>query len=222
MKEYSCLNTNDLLLKIYSINELHELFLKKLVNYVFLLNLKYNNEDWRFEENFQESYSKFLWLKIFIENLINKIKVNEEKNKSNHFSLIDSAYEIENFHFEYKSSPQIYFVEQRSFSELNNSSFNFADSNVEGINDYLKKNKIQDIINKRRSSEDLPFVQISVQGGGGQLWSNKELPKVFTRRNTDISIPEVKIQSNDYESIIKIKDEEIKLLKKMLEDCIVL
>ncbi len=220
MKEYSCLNINDLLIKVRSLNELHEIFLKKLVNYVFLLNLKFNNENWRFEENYEESYSKFLWLKILIDNFIHRNKFSEEKSKFDNIPFNETVYEIENFHFEFKSCPQIYFLEQRSFSELNNSSLNFADSNVEGINEYLKKNKIQDKINKRRSSEDLPFVQISVQGGG-QVWSNKELPKVFTRRNTEMTLPEDKKQVNDNESIVKMKDEEIRLLKKMFDDCTV-
>jgi len=202
MEDYSCTSQNELLIKINTINQHYETFLRNLIDYSFLLNLKYNNEKWKFEERFQETYSKFLWLKDIIECLVEKSKyIQETKDNLKNFDIISE----ENFNFEILRPQRLRRLE--TFNSVNNSTLNFEESNVEALSQFLVKNyddKFEDY--RRRSSKELPYV-------GFQDYSNKDLPKISIveeRKNNDESI---------FEDKLKLKDEEIKILKKVIEDC---
>ena len=87
---------------------------------------------------------------------------------------------------------------------------NFEESNVEAISEFINKNcdeRFQDNF-RRRSSNDIIF-------GGIKVWSNKELPR--------ISLLEEKkdMDESNSEEKIRLKDDEIKALKKVIEDCII-
>ena len=204
LEDYSCINQMDLFIKIYSINQLYETFLRNLIDYSFLLNLKYNNEKWKFEERFQETYSKVLWLKDTIDYLIKELKQSKEKIKSVcNFDIIS----VENFQI--LKSQKIRRLD--TMNSISNNTMNFEESNVEPLSQYIIKNcdqKFQEDF--RRRSIDLEFDGIGIIQG----WSNKTLPK--------ISIVEEKNEDDKskFEDKIRLKDDEIRILKKVLEDCI--
>ena len=91
-KTYNCTNANDLIKKIYLELGYNELLNKKLCDLFILMKLKLCND-----ETFQDSLSKVIPLKTFIEKIIQKIKTNSnevnstQENKPTILTGIDSA-----------------------------------------------------------------------------------------------------------------------------------
>ena len=71
-KTYNCTNANELIKKIYLELGYNELLNKKLCDLFILMKLKLCND-----ETFQDSLSKVIPLKTFIEKITQKIKTNE-------------------------------------------------------------------------------------------------------------------------------------------------
>ena len=89
-KTYNCTNANELIKKIYLELGYNELLNKKLCDLFILMKLKLCND-----ETFQDSLSKVIPLKTFIEKITQKIKTNEvnstQENKPIISTGIDSA-----------------------------------------------------------------------------------------------------------------------------------
>ena len=76
-KIYGSKNSNECIQKLYLENGLNDLLVKKITDFFTLMKLKINNDD-----TYQESLSKIIIIKEFIEKIINKNKNNVSNSKT--------------------------------------------------------------------------------------------------------------------------------------------
>ncbi len=121
-KTYACLNANELVMKMGVELNLYETFIKKINELFFILNLKFNGEE---NSNVlsQESFSKFLVVKLAIEKMMEKSQTTyiNDTDTSLNSSLMNSS--------------------QNNFNQVGNSANNNADSGASKFINSLENEK---------------------------------------------------------------------------------
>ena len=91
-KIYGSKNSNECIQKLYLENGLNDLLVKKITDFFTLMKLKINNDD-----TYQESLSKIIIIKEFIEKIINKNKNSNNVSNSKTLPPLNNKNEIDEF-----------------------------------------------------------------------------------------------------------------------------
>ena len=91
-KIYGSKNSNECIQKLYLENGLNDLLVKKISDFFTLMKLKINNDD-----TYQESLSKIIIIKEFIEKIINKNKNSNNVSNSKTLPPLNNKNEIDEF-----------------------------------------------------------------------------------------------------------------------------
>ena len=119
LKIYGCKDSKQLIQKIFVELNLYELLLGKIHDFFILMKLSLHKDD-----TYQESLSKIIHMKEFIEKTVDKF--NNENNKE---KVIKNDY----------SSMKNIIYKIKSFADLMNSKINDDDKNIKDIVDYIIK-----------------------------------------------------------------------------------
>ena len=119
LKIYGCKDSKQLIQKIFVELNLYELLLGKIHDFFILMKLSLHKDD-----SYQESLSKIIHMKEFIEKTVDKF--NKENNKE---KVIKNDY----------SSMKNIIYKIKSFADLMNSKINDDDKNIKDIIDYIIK-----------------------------------------------------------------------------------
>jgi len=123
---YGTNDPNDLIKKLFIEAKLFDLFVSKLNDAFLLLNLKYNNENGHFEENYQENLSKIEMLKHIFDKLNVKRKDSVSTKASTKAAFVQIQQEKEYF--------EILSPEKK---KVNYEQYNYESSNLNKINDLI-------------------------------------------------------------------------------------
>jgi len=204
MDDYGVTSPNELIPMLYSELKLSELFIKSLNDYCFLLNLRHNNENCKFEMNYNNNHSNFFLIKSLIESQIKKVEHEKEKMYEKNIQLQINLCEV------------LEIVKER---DMNNSSYFFDESNRLEIDEFCDK------------CDDLEKVKKTPAGRKNSITrrptiksktSNKTIGLDFgKRKNSSNSCDEVDVvgETNDTlnETLIKQK-EEINHLRYVVDE----
>ena len=149
LKIYGCKDSKQLIQKIFVELNLYELLLGKIHDFFILMKLSLHKDD-----TYQESLSKIIHMKEFIEKTVDKL--NNENNKE---KVIKNDY----------SSMKNIIYKIKSFADLMNSKINDDDKNIKDIIDYIiklvndffkEKNKnVFDLIDKADFNENMTEIE---------------------------------------------------------------
>ena len=149
LKIYGCKDSKQLIQKIFVELNLYELLLGKIHDFFILMKLSLHKDD-----TYQESLSKIIHMKEFIEKTVDKL--NNENNKE---KVIKNDY----------SSMKNIIYKIKSFADLMNSKINDDDKNIKDIVDYIiklvndffkEKNKnVFDLIDKADFNENMTEIE---------------------------------------------------------------
>ena len=149
LKIYGCKDSKQLIQKIFVELNLYELLLGKIHDFFILMKLSLHKDD-----TYQESLSKIIHMKEFIEKTVDKL--NNENNKE---KVIKNDY----------SSMKNIIYKIKSFAELMNSKINDDEKNIKDIIDYIiklvndffkEKNKnVFDLIDKADFNENMTEIE---------------------------------------------------------------
>ena len=149
LKIYGCKDSKQLIQKIFVELNLYELLLGKIHDFFILMKLSLHKDD-----TYQESLSKIIHMKEFIEKTVDKL--NKENNKE---KVIKNDY----------SSMKNIIYKIKSFADLMNSKINDDDKHIKDIIDYIiklvndffkEKNKnVFDLIDKADFNENMTEIE---------------------------------------------------------------
>ena len=149
LKIYGCKDSKQLIQKIFVELNLYELLLGKIHDFFILMKLSLHKDD-----TYQESLSKIIHMKEFIEKTVDKF--NKENNKE---KVIKNDY----------SSMKNIIYKIKSFADLMNSKINDDDKHIKDIIDYIiklvndffkEKNKnVFDLIDKADFNENMTEIE---------------------------------------------------------------
>ena len=149
LKIYGCKDSKQLIQKIFVELNLYELLLGKIHDFFILMKISLHKDD-----TYQESLSKIIHMKEFIEKTVDKL--NNENNKE---KVIKNDY----------SSMKNIIYKIKSFADLMNSKINDDDKNIKDIIDYIiklvndffkEKNKnVFDLIDKADFNENMTEIE---------------------------------------------------------------
>ena len=149
LKIYGCKDSKQLIQKIFVELNLYELLLGKIHDFFILMKLSLHKDD-----TYQESLSKIIHMKEFIEKTVDKL--NNENNKE---KVIKNDY----------SSMKNIIYKIKSFADLMNSKINDDDKHIKDIIDYIiklvndffkEKNKnVFDLIDKADFNENMTEIE---------------------------------------------------------------
>ena len=185
LKIYGCKDSKQLIQKIFVELNLYELLLGKIHDFFILMKLSLHKDD-----SYQESLSKIIHMKEFIEKTVDKL--NNENNKE---KVIKNDY----------SSMKNIIYKIKSFADLMNSKINDDDKNIKDIIDYIiklvndffkEKNKnVFDLIDKADFNEIMTEIE--------------KFEKIW-----DELVNKIKIYKSDND---KIKEQNENLIKRIEE-----
>ena len=185
LKIYGCKDSKQLIQKIFVELNLYELLLGKIHDFFILMKLSLHKDD-----SYQESLSKIIHMKEFIEKTVDKL--NNENNKE---KVIKNDY----------SSMKNIIYKIKSFADLMNSKINDDDKNIKDIVDYIiklvndffkEKNKnVFDLIDKADFNENMTEIE--------------KFEKIW-----DELVNKIKIYKSDND---KIKEQNENLIKRIEE-----
>ena len=185
LKIYGCKDSKQLIQKIFVELNLYELLLGKIHDFFILMKLSLHKDD-----SYQESLSKIIHMKEFIEKTVDKL--NNENNKE---KVIKNDY----------SSMKNIIYKIKSFADLMNSKINDDDKNIKDIVDYIiklvndffkEKNKnVFDLIDKADFNEIMTEIE--------------KFEKIW-----DELVNKIKIYKSDND---KIKEQNENLIKRIEE-----
>ena len=185
LKIYGCKDSKQLIQKIFVELNLYELLLGKIHDFFILMKLSLHKDD-----SYQESLSKIIHMKEFIEKTVDKL--NNENNKE---KVIKNDY----------SSMKNIIYKIKSFADLMNSKINDDDKNIKDIIDYIiklvndffkEKNKnVFDLIDKADFNENMNEIE--------------KFEKIW-----DELVNKIKIYKSDND---KIKEQNENLIKRIEE-----
>ena len=185
LKIYGCKDSKQLIQKIFVELNLYELLLGKIHDFFILMKLSLHKDD-----SYQESLSKIIHMKEFIEKTVDKF--NKENNKE---KVIKNDY----------SSMKNIIYKIKSFADLMNSKINDDDKNIKDIIDYIiklvndffkEKNKnVFDLIDKADFNENMTEIE--------------KFEKIW-----DELVNKIKIYKSDND---KIKEQNENLIKRIEE-----
>ena len=185
LKIYGCKDSKQLIQKIFVELNLYELLLGKIHDFFILMKLSLHKDD-----TYQESLSKIIYMKEFIEKTVDKF--NKENNKE---KVIKNDY----------SSMKNIIYKIKSFADLMNSKINDDDKNIKDIVDYIiklvndffkEKNKnVFDLIDKADFNENMTEIE--------------KFEKIW-----DELVNKIKIYKSDND---KIKEQNENLIKRIEE-----
>ena len=185
LKIYGCKDSKQLIQKIFVELNLYELLLGKIHDFFILMKLSLHKDD-----SYQESLSKIIHMKEFIEKTVDKL--NNENNKE---KVIKNDY----------SSMKNIIYKIKSFADLMNSKINDDDKNIKDIIDYIiklvndffkEKNKnVFDLIDKADFNENMTEIE--------------KFEKIW-----DELVNKIKIYKSDND---KIKEQNENLIKRIEE-----
>ena len=185
LKIYGCKDSKQLIQKIFVELNLYELLLGKIHDFFILMKLSLHKDD-----TYQESLSKIIHMKEFIEKTVDKF--NNENNKE---KVIKNDY----------SSMKNIIYKIKSFADLMNSKINDDDKHIKDIIDYIiklvndffkEKNKnVFDLIDKADFNENMTEIE--------------KFEKIW-----DELVNKIKIYKSDND---KIKEQNENLIKRIEE-----
>ena len=185
LKIYGCKDSKQLIQKIFVELNLYELLLGKIHDFFILMKLSLHKDD-----SYQESLSKIIHMKEFIEKTVDKF--NKENNKE---KVIKNDY----------SSMKNIIYKIKSFADLMNSKINDDEKNIKDIIDYIiklvndffkEKNKnVFDLIDKADFNENMTEIE--------------KFEKIW-----DELVNKIKIYKSDND---KIKEQNENLIKRIEE-----
>ena len=185
LKIYGCKDSKQLIQKIFVELNLYELLLGKIHDFFILMKLSLHKDD-----TYQESLSKIIHMKEFIEKTVDKL--NNENNKE---KVIKNDY----------SSMKNIIYKIKSFADLMNSKINDDDKHIKDIIDYIiklvndffkEKNKnVFDLIDKADFNENMTEIE--------------KFEKIW-----DELVNKIKIYKSDND---KIKEKNENLIKRIEE-----
>ena len=185
LKIYGCKDSKQLIQKIFVELNLYELLLGKIHDFFILMKISLHKDD-----TYQESLSKIIHMKEFIEKTVDKF--NKENNKE---KVIKNDY----------SSMKNILYKIKSFADLMNSKINDDDKNIKDIVDYIiklvndffkEKNKnVFDLIDKADFNENMTEIE--------------KFEKIW-----DELVNKIKIYKSDND---KIKEQNENLIKRIEE-----
>ena len=185
LKIYGCKDSKQLIQKIFVELNLYELLLGKIHDFFILMKISLHKDD-----TYQESLSKIIHMKEFIEKTVDKF--NKENNKE---KVIKNDY----------SSMKNIIYKIKSFADLMNSKINDDDKNIKDIIDYIiklvndffkEKNKnVFDLIDKADFNENMTEIE--------------KFEKIW-----DELVNKIKIYKSDND---KIKEQNENLIKRIEE-----
>ena len=185
LKIYGCKDSKQLIQKIFVELNLYELLLGKIHDFFILMKLSLHKDD-----TYQESLSKIIHMKEFIEKTVDKF--NKENNKE---KVIKNDY----------SNMKNIIYKIKSFADLMNSKINDDDKNIKDIidyiiklvNDFFKEKNINvfDLIDKADFNENMTEIE--------------KFEKIW-----DELVGKIKIYKSDND---KIKEQNENLIKRIEE-----
>ena len=191
---YGTKNINECIQKLYLECGLNDLLIKKIYDYFTLMKLKINNDD-----TFQESLSKVIVIKEFIEKIKSRNTNNINSNDIKNLPSLQNN-EIEEF------------LKINTLNELLDLNVNNKKINshvIKLVNDYFNNLNINitKTINEINISKKYSNDMKNLKG--------TEIEKFFKLK--DIYDKMLKNINNDYENLLKNKEKEIKELKEKFE-----
>ena len=191
---YGTKNINECIQKLYLECGLNDLLIKKIYDYFTLMKLKINNDD-----TFQESLSKVIVIKEFIEKIKSRNTNNVNSNDIKNLPSLQNN-EIEEF------------LKINTLNELLDLNVNNKKINshvIKLVNDYFNNLNINitKTINEINISKKYSNDMKNLKG--------TEIEKFFKLK--DIYDKMLKNINNDYENLLKNKEKEIKELKEKFE-----
>ena len=191
---YGTKNINECIQKLYLECGLNDLLIKKIYDYFTLMKLKINNDD-----TFQESLSKVIVIKEFIEKIKSRNTNNINSNDIKNLPSLQNN-EIEEF------------LKINTLNELLDLNVNNKKINshvIKLVNDYFNNLNINitKTINEINISKKYSNEMKNLKG--------TEIEKFFKLK--DIYDKILKNLNNDYENLLKNKEKEIKELKEKFE-----
>ena len=191
---YGTKNINECIQKLYLECGLNDLLIKKIYDYFTLMKLKINNDD-----TFQESLSKVIVIKEFIEKIKSRNTNNVNSNDIKNLPSLQNN-EIEEF------------IKINTLNELLDLNVNNKKINshvIKLVNDYFNNLNINitKTINEINISKKYSNDMKNLKG--------TEIEKFFKLK--DIYDKILKNLNNDYENLLKNKEKEIKELKEKFE-----
>ena len=185
LKIYGCKDSKQLIQKIFVELNLYELLLGKIHDFFILMKLSLHKDD-----TYQESLSKIIHMKEFIEKTVDKL--NNENNKE---KVIKNDY----------SSMKNIIYKIKSFAELMNSKINDDDKNIKDIIDYIIK-LVNDFFKEKNKNV---FDLIDNADFNENMTEFEKFEKIW-----DELVNKIKIYKSDND---KIKEQNENLIKRIEE-----
>ena len=185
LKIYGCKDSKQLIQKIFVELNLYELLLGKIQDFFILMKLSLHKDD-----TYQESLSKIIHMKEFIEKTVDKL--NNENNKE---KVIKNDY----------SSMKNIIYKIKSFADLMNSKINDDDKNIKDIVDYIIK-LVNDFFKEKNKNV---FDLIDNADFNENMTEFEKFEKIW-----DELVNKIKIYKSDND---KIKEQNENLIKRIEE-----
>lgn len=185
LKIYGCKDSKQLIQKIFVELNLYELLLGKIHDFFILMKLSLHKDD-----TYQESLSKIIHMKEFIEKTVDKL--NNENNKE---KVIKNDY----------SSMKNIIYKIKSFADLMNSKINDDDKNIKDIIDYIIK-LVNDFFKEKNK---IVFDLIDNADFNENMTEFEKFEKIW-----DELVNKIKIYKSDND---KIKEQNENLIKRIEE-----
>ena len=185
LKIYGCKDSKQLIQKIFVELNLYELLLGKIHDFFILMKLSLHKDD-----TYQESLSKIIHMKEFIEKTVDKL--NNENNKE---KVIKNDY----------SSMKNIIYKIKSFADLMNSKINDEDKNIKDIVDYIIK-LVNDFFKEKNKNV---FDLIDNADFNENMTEIEKFEKIW-----DELVNKIKIYKSDND---KIKEQNENLIKRIEE-----
>ncbi len=185
LKIYGCKDSKQLIQKIFVELNLYELLLGKIHDFFILMKLSLHKDD-----TYQESLSKIIHMKEFIEKTVDKL--NNENNKE---KVIKNDY----------SSMKNIIYKIKSFADLMNSKINDDDKNIKDIVDYIIK-LVNDFFKEKNKNV---FDLIDNADFNENMTECEKFEKIW-----DELVNKIKIYKSDND---KIKEQNENLIKRIEE-----
>ena len=185
LKIYGCKDSKQLIQKIFVELNLYELLLGKIHDFFILMKLSLHKDD-----SYQESLSKIIHMKEFIEKTVDKF--NKENNKE---KVIKNDY----------SSMKNIIYKIKSFADLMNSKINDDEKNIKDIIDYIIK-LVNDFFKEKNKNV---FDLIDNADFNENMTEIEKFEKIW-----DELVNKIKIYKSDND---KIKEQNENLIKRIEE-----
>ena len=183
LKIYGCKDSKQLIQKIFVELNLYELLLGKIHDFFILMKLSLHKDD-----SYQESLSKIIHMKEFIEKTVDKL--NNENNKE---KVIKNDY----------SSMKNIIYKIKSFADLMNSKINDDEKNIKDIIDYIIK-LVNDFFKEKNKNV---FDLIDNADFNENMTEFEKFEKIW-----DELVNKIKIYKSDND---KIKEQNENLIKRI-------